>query len=242
MLITSLDNKKVKEWKKLKYHKYRDKTGLFLVEGMHLVLEAYKKGYIKELILEKDEILSLDVETIYVTKDIIKEISTLTTPVNILAVCHKIKSNEELGSKLLLIDGISDPGNLGTIIRSAVAFNVDTIVLGQGTVDVYNPKCLRASQGMIFHLNIIEEELLTFIPHLSDLGYKILGTRVTHGKKSKELGKIDKYALIVGNESRGISEEIEELCDELLYIEMNDACESLNVSIACSIILYQLNE
>ncbi len=242
MLITSIDNKKVKTWKQLNNRKYRDKNGLFLVEGLHLVLEAYKKGYIEELILEQDELLSLDVETIYVTKDIIKVISTLITPTNVMAVCRKISTIDNIGSKLLLIDGIQDPGNLGTIIRSAVAFDIDTIVLGKNTVDIYNEKCIRASQGMIFHINIIEQELLTFIPKLNDLGYKILGTKVTHGKRLQELEKLSKYALVIGNEGSGISEEIAELCDDLIYIEMNSVCESLNVSVACSIILYQLSE
>lgn len=242
MLITSLDNNKVKEWRKLSNRKYRYELGVFLIEGLHLVLEAYKRGYIEELILEQDELLSLDVNTTYVTKEIIKSISTLTTPVNVLAVCNKINNNNELGNKLLLIDSIQDPGNLGTIIRSAVAFNIDTIVLGENTVDIYNEKCIRASQGMLFHINIIEKELLTFIPELSNDGYKILGTRVTHGKNLREIAKLNKYALIIGNEGSGISKEIEELCDELLYIDMNEACESLNVSVACSIILYQLGE
>ena len=242
MLISSLDNNKVKEWRKLSNRKYRYELGVFLIEGLHLVLEAYKRGYIEELILEQDELLSLDVNTTYVTKEIIKSISTLTTPVNVLAVCNKINNNNELGNKLLLIDSIQDPGNLGTIIRSAVAFNIDTIVLGENTVDIYNEKCIRASQGMLFHINIIEKELLTFIPELSNDGYKILGTRVTHGKNLREIAKLNKYALIIGNEGSGISKEIEELCDELLYIDMNEACESLNVSVACSIILYQLGE
>lgn len=241
MLITSITNKKVKAWKSLFKKKYRDKEGLFLIEGEHLVLEAYKKGYLEELILEKDYLLSLDVNTTYVTKEIIKHISSLKTPSDVLAVCRKLNSDQKLGHHLLLIDGIQNPNNLGTIIRSAVAFDIDTIILGEKTVDLYNDKCTRASQGMIFHLNFIKKDLLTFIPELSNLGYKILGTRVTHGKRLSELSFLTKYALVVGNEGSGLSEEVKELCDELLSIEMNEGCESLNVSIATSIILYQLS-
>ncbi len=241
MLIESFDNAKVKEWKKLKTRKYREKTNKFLVEGMHLVLEAYKLGYIEELILEKNELLPLNVEITYVTREIIDSISTLTTPVNVMAVCRKIKEREKLGDRLLVIDGIQDPGNLGTLIRSAVAFNIDTVILGNGTVDVYNPKCVRSSQGMLFHVNIIRRDLLTFLPELSNNNYLILGTKVTYGKNAKELIDVSKFALVMGNEGSGISEETEELCDEFLYIKTNENCESLNVTVACSIILYQLS-
>ncbi|MDD2489899.1 MAG: RNA methyltransferase [Bacilli bacterium] len=241
MLITSINNQKVKNWKKLKEHKYREETGLFIVEGMHLVLEAYKKGVIKELILEQDEIFPFDVDIVYVTKEIINTISELVTPVNIMAVCQKIEPHETLGNRILIIDGIQDPGNLGTMIRSAVAFDVDTIILGEKTVDLYNSKCIRASQGMLFHINIINKDLLTFLPILANDNYLILGTRVTHGKNVKELTNIPKFALVMGNEGSGISEEVQELCDEFIYIKMNENCESLNVSIACSIILYQLS-
>jgi RNA methyltransferase, TrmH family len=241
MLITSLDNNKVKDWKKLSDRKYREKTKTFLIEGMHLILEAYKKGYIKELILEQDEVLPIDVDTTYVTNDIINKISSLETPVNMLAVCN-MDEKEVIGDKILLIDGIQDPGNLGTIIRSAVAFNIDTIVLGDNTVDCYNPKVIRASQGMIFHINIINKNLIDIIPIIKDNNIKVYGTKVTYGNDIKEIDIKDKYALVMGNEGNGVSEEVLELCDEYLYIDMNPVCESLNVAIATSIILYELNK
>ena len=173
MLYTSIDNKKIKDIKKLNQKKYRDKTNTFLIETEHLVLEAYKQGYIKKLILEQDTLFPIDVDTSYVTNDIIHYISDLESPSNVMAICNK-KEEQKLGNKILLLDEIQDPGNLGTIIRSAVAFNVDTIVLGNNTVDLYNPKVIRASQGMLFHINIISRNLLEFIPELSNLNYKIL--------------------------------------------------------------------
>lgn len=241
MLYTSIDNKKIKDIKKLHQKKYRDKTNTFLIETEHLVLEAYKTGYIKELILEQDTLFPLDVETNYVTNDIIHYISDLESPSNVMAICNK-KEEKELGNRILLLDEIQDPGNLGTIIRSAVAFNFDTIVLGDNTVDLYNPKVIRASQGMIFHINIINRNLLEFIPELSNQEYKILGTKVTHGKNIKDIEKTEKFAIIMGNEGNGMSEEVEELCDEFIYIDMNEACESLNVGVATSIILYELDK
>ena len=241
MIYTSVDNKKIKDIKKLNTKKYRDKTNLFLVEGRHLVLEAYKRGYLQTLILEENEIFPLDVDTMYVSNNVINYISTLETPQLVMGLCKKIEE-KEIGSKILILDDIQDPGNLGTIIRSAVAFNFDTIVLGDNTVDLYNPKVIRASQGMLFHINIINRNLLEFIPELSNQEYKILGTKVTHGKNIKDIEKTEKFAIIMGNEGNGMSEEVEELCDEFIYIDMNEACESLNVGVATSIILYELDK
>lgn len=242
MLYTSIENKKIKDIKKLNNHKYRNKTGLFLVEGEHLVLEAYKKGYLKQLILEQDELFPLDVDTIYVSNNVLNYISDLETPQNVMGICNKRFDKEELGDRIVILDGIQDPGNLGTIIRSAVAFNASTIILGKDCVDLYNSKVIRASQGMIFHINIIEEDLYDIIPKLSMLDYKIYGTRVTHGKSLKTIEKNNKFAIIMGNEGNGVKEDILQMCDEYLYIEMNGVCESLNVGVATSIILYELDK
>ncbi len=241
MLITSPNNEKVKEWKRLKDRKYRLKQKKFLVEGQHLVLEAYKEGYIDTLILEQNELLPLNVETVYVSNEVINSLSDLESIATVMAVCNFPKEAETFGNGLLVIDEIQDPGNLGMIIRSAVAFNIETIIIGKNTVDVFNPKCIRATQGMIFHINIIHQDLFDFLHYLSDLGYFILGTKVTHGKKVEELPNLTKYALVVGNEGNGIREEILDLCDDFVYIEMNSVCESLNVSVASSIILNQLH-
>ena len=242
MLYTSLENKKIKDLKKLNQKKYRDKTGRFLVEGKHLVLEAFKTGYLEELLLEKDTLFPLDVKTSYLTNDLIYHISDVESPQMVLGVCKKLEEKEELGNRILVLDAIQDPGNLGTIIRSCVAFHVDTIVLGEGTVDVYNTKVVRSSQGMLFHINIIERDLKTFLPQLKQDGYQILGTKVTHGKSLKELEKVLKTAIIMGNEGSGVKEELLDLCSEYLYIDMNDVCESLNVGVAASIILYELDK
>lgn len=241
MLYTSAENKKIKDLKKLKTKKYREKTGLFLVEGEHLVLEAYKTGMIQELWLEQDAIFPLDVETSYVTNDLLHIISELETPSPILAVCKRYET-KELGNRILVLDDIQDPGNLGTIIRSAVAFHIDTIVLGSGCVDLYNSKTIRASQGMIFHMNFFKTDLQTWLPTIQKQGYHLWGTKVTHGKDVKALAKVEKFAIIMGNEGNGVQEEILDLCDEFLYIPMNDVCESLNVGVATSIILYELDK
>jgi len=243
MLITSLENERIKNYIKLKDKKYRKRTNTFIVEGLHLVLEAYKSGNLIELIIEKDEVLPLDVPTIFVTNEIINRISSLDTPVTVLGLC-KISDNKEIkGSRVLMLDGIQDPGNLGTIIRSSVAFDVDTIVLGENTVDLYNPKVVRATQGMLFHINIINDNLENVINELKSREIPVYGTKVEYGEDVRSFPSKDKkaYGLVMGNEGSGVSSEVLDMCDKYIYIDMNECVESLNVSIATSIILYELN-
>ena len=242
MLYTSIENKKIKDLKKLNIKKYRDKTNLFLVEGKHLVLEAYKTGYLKELLLEQDELFPLSVTTNYLSNNVIHYISDVESPSTVFGVCEKRKEEEISGNHILILDGVQDPGNLGTIIRSAVAFHIDMIVLSPDTVDIYNSKVIRSSQGMILHIPIVVKDLYDVIPNLQKEHYKIYGTKVTHGKSLKTVEKNEKYAIIMGNEGQGVEEAILELCDEYLYIDMDDRCESLNVGVATSIILYELDK
>ena len=241
MIITSLDNDNVKKWKKLCKKKYRDEFGIYLVEGEHLVEEAYKSGVLDKVIVLDGESYSYD-NIIYVSYEVMKAISSLDTPNRIMGVCKKKESNELVGKKYLLLDGVQDPGNLGTIVRSAVAFNIDTIVLSDDTVDLYNPKVLRSTQGMIFHTNIIECDLVEVINELHSNDIVVYGTDVNNGIDARELSDLDKtsFALVMGNEGNGVRKEIKELCDKNLYINMNENVESLNVGVATSILLYEL--
>lgn len=241
MLYTSIDNKKIKEIKKLQTKKFRDEQNLFFIESEHLVLEAYKAGYLKQLILEENKEFSLDIETMHVSANVKKYLSELESPSSVMGLCEK-KNSDVIGNHILIIDGLQDPGNLGTIIRSAVAFNVDTIILSNDTVDLYNSKVIRASQGMLFHIDVVSRDLLDEIPKLKKLGYEILGTRVTCGTDIKEVVLKDKWAIIMGNEGNGVSKEVQALCDKYLYIKMNQMTESLNVGVATSIILYELDK
>lgn len=240
MLITSLNNEHIKEIIKLKEKKYRDLSNTFLIEGRHLVLEAHREKKIVELILEQDELFPLDTDTLYVSSNVMKRLSDLSTPSNVMAVVEKL-DEKPIGEKILILDNIQDPGNLGTIIRSAVAFNFDTIVLSPGTVDLYNPKVVRSTQGMMFHINIIVKEPVSFINELKNEGYKIVGTKVTNGVDVRDSKTYSHFALIIGNEGKGMSEELSELCDEYLYIKMNDQCESLNAAVAASILMYEIS-
>ncbi len=241
MLYTSKENNKIKYIKKLNYKKYRDEFNEFFIEGEHLVEEAYKNGVLKELLLEKNSNFNLNITTNYATNSILKYISSLDNPSSVIGICNKIKE-KKIGEKILILDNIQDPGNLGTIIRSAVAFNIDTIVLSFNCVDIYNPKVLRATQGMIFNINIIQKNIKEFILELKEEGYKIYGTKVNGGNSLKNVEKPEKFAIIMGNEGRGVSSEILNLCSDYIYIDMNSKCESLNVAIATSIILYELDK
>lgn len=241
MLYSSCDNKKIKDIKKLNIKKYRDLENKYLVEGEHLVREAYKKGVLETLIIEDRCDFNLDIDTISVSYDVLKYISELETPQKMMGICKKFESND-IGNKVLILDQIQDPGNLGTIIRSAVAFSFDTIILSNDSVDLYNSKVIRASQGMIFNLNIKRCNLTDIISKLKKENYKIFGTRVTGGNDIKSIEKNNKFAIIMGNEGNGLSLDIQKLCDEFIYIKMNEKCESLNVGVATSIILYELSK
>ena len=157
MVYTSIENKKIKDIKKINDKKYRDNESKFLIEGEHSILEAYKSGALIELILPENSEFKLDVDTIYVSSKVLKYISEVNTP-TMIGVCKK-QEKSIIGNKVLILDDIQDPGNLGTIIRSSVAFNIDTIVLSKNSVDAYNSKVLRATQGMIFNINIIVKYL-----------------------------------------------------------------------------------
>ena len=241
MVFNSIDNKKIKNIKKLNQKKYRDEQGLFLIEGEHLVLEANKAGYLKCVILEENTTFNIDCETIYVTEKVLKYISELDKPQKIMGICKKIESNT-IGNKVLILDGIQDPGNLGTIIRSVVAFSFDTIILCKNTVDLYNSKVVRATQGLLFYPNILIKDLKDIIIELKKCDYSIIGTRVDNGKLISDIEPGNKFALVMGNEGNGVSSDILDLCDYYAHIKMNSDCESLNVGVATSILLYELSK
>ena len=242
MYYTAINNSKIKRIKQLTKKKYRDQSNCFLVEGKNLILEAYKTGYLEELIVENGEQFKLPIKTNYVTKEIMKSISTLDTSSKIIGICCKKQDNKIEGKRILMVDQVQEPGNLGAIIRSALAFNIKTIILNKNTVDLYNEKVIRATQGMLFYLNIFVSDFKEEIPNLRNKGFKIIGTETKNGKDIKKLVKNEKFAIIVGNEGSGLSKDVKELCDECIYININSQCESLNVAIATSIILYELDK
>ena len=242
MVITSVENEKIKNLCKLEKKKYRDLTNTYLIEGEHLVIEAFKAGVLDEIFVLEGSNFSFDVKTTEVSFDVMKKLSSMDTPINIIGLCHKNNNNEIIGNKVVLLDEVQDPGNLGTIIRSSLAFGIDTIILSENTVDLYNPKVLRATQGMYAHINIISMESAFAINKLKELGFTILGTNVVNGVDVRDVDSSlkNKFCLIMGNEGNGVREEIQSMCDKNLYIKTSDKVESLNVGVACSILLYEL--
>ena len=236
-MITSLQNEKVKNWVKLKEKKYRDETGQYLIEGDHLLQEALKANTVLE-ILSLEPIENCSLPNFIVTKEILKHLSCQVTPPNVIAVCLKNKE-QAISGAVLILDGFQDPGNLGTLIRSAVAFDVKTILASPDTVDYYNPKVIRSTEGMHFYVNLIRQDLQDTLPKLQEEGYTIYSTNVLTGKHLKDVVFPQKSAFIIGNEGNGVRPEIADLATETIYIPMNKNCESLNASVSGSIIMYE---
>ena len=239
MTITSVNNDKIKEIYKLKEKKHRDKTNTFFIEGIDLVNEAYKNNALEELFILENEEVPFDIKHTFVSYEVMKKISDMESISEYYAVCYK-KKEESIGNKIIMLDGVQDPGNLGTIIRSAVAFNFDTIVISKNTVDLYNAKVIRSTKGMLFNVNIIVKDLGEFINNELD-GYEVIGTDVVNGNNIRDIDVPSKMALVIGNEGRGMSTEVKELCNKFIYIDMNNKCESLNASVAASILMYEVN-
>lgn len=239
MKIESLQNKKVKEWKKLQEKKFRDQTNMFLIEGDHLLKEALKTNCVLEIISDNPSFQKEDIPFYEISSKILKKLSPQKSSTNVLAVCQK-KSSSEIDGNICILDHLQDPGNLGTILRSALAFNIKTIILSEDTVDLYNEKVIRSCEGMIFHLNIIRTNLSKIIPKLKTMGYHIYGTSVINGTSLQNVKFQEKIGVIIGNEGKGMNPELEKYCNSNLYISMNEKCESLNAGIAASIIFYEI--
>ncbi len=235
MEITSTNNEKIKNLSKLKDKKYRDREKLFLIEDEHLIEEAIKKNIVKEIYTVIDKEYS--VPTYHVNDKVMKLLSNQVSSAKVVGVCSFLEEKDIKGN-ILVLDNIQDPGNLGTIIRSAVAFNFDTIVLSNDTVDVYNPKVVRASEGMIFNINIIRRDIEEFLKSV-DKKYLKVTTSVNNGRDIKSL-EYDNILIVIGNEGLGVRKEISDLCDEYVHIKMSDNCESLNAGVCASILMYEV--
>lgn len=232
-MIESVNNEKIKRYSKLNEKKYRDKENMFIVEGEHLVEEALEKGIVIDIFsLEEKE------NSTRVSIEVMKKLSNLSNPPKILAVAKKIEERK-INGNVLVLDDIQDPGNLGTIIRSAVSFGIDTIVTSKNTVDVYNSKVIRATEGMLFKINYLKRDLVEFINANKDT-LTFITTDVRTGKDIKDIEIPGNYALIMGNEGNGVSDAVSELVPNKVNIKISEKCESLNVSIATSILLYEL--
>lgn len=235
--ITSVNNSLIKETAKLKMKKYRDDAKLFLVEGEHLVKEAENAGLLTRVFInERHREKYSHPDAVYVTDEVIRKLSDTVSTIDMVGVCRVMSEKEELGKKLIVLDSVQDPGNLGTIIRTACSFGYD-VVASNDCCDVYNEKVIRSTQGSIFHINYLKRDLKPFLSELKREDYSVYGTALKGAKGLKTFEKKDKIALVVGNEGNGVRKEILEMTDENIFIEM-EAFESLNVAVASAIIMY----
>ncbi|MCF7924712.1 MAG: RNA methyltransferase [Candidatus Izimaplasma sp.] len=209
---------------------------MFLIEGEHLIEEAYKAGLLKTIFFVNNNPY-FDIENYQVSEQVISKLSSVKNNQGIVGICS-MKANFDLSNKILLLDHIQDPGNMGTLIRSAIAFGFNTIVLDE-CVDVYNPKVVRSTQGALFKIHLIEKNIVDFIKEYND--YYYLATNLSSSNNLSDL-KIqkDKIGLILGNEGQGVRDKLIDLANIDFKIEMK-SMESLNVSIAGSIIMHKLN-
>jgi len=254
--IQSVQNPKIKAWYQLRNKKGREKSGLYMIEGIKLIEEAIRFDQaIEYLLFEKEQgipsrLLNLLKEDhlhprlIAVTSAIIQKLSDTETPQGVLAIVkqqtHSLeKLLAERGNYLLLVDEIQDPGNLGAMIRNADAAGVEAVFLGKGTVELYNPKVLRAAMGSIFHLPIHPIDLNNIMPMLKEKNIQVIGTSPHAEKAYFDLDFTQKTAILVGNEAKGLSAEKQSQVDHMVKIPIMGHAESLNVAMAAGVILFE---
>lgn len=249
-VIQSVKNPQVKKWRKLATRKERDKTGRYMMEGFHLVEEALSyKNEIEEIIMEENIVLpakwNMDgIPITIVTAEVAKSLAETETTQGIFAVCKKRDSKNALeqGTTFLLIDRVQDPGNIGTMIRTADAAGIDAVVLGKGSADPYNPKVLRAAQGSHFHVDIVQSPLEEAISLIQKKGVPVYGTALQNAENYRDIQPSKRFAVLVGNEGSGVSQELLSLTDHNVYVPIYGKSESLNVAVAAGILLYHFQD
>ena len=251
-IISSPKNEKIKELVKLQNAKGRKKAGMYLLEGEHLVEEAIKeRAQIKLIVVTSNRLedykkllAQADVQVLVVSQDVFHKLSMTETTQGILAVVEIVKQ-EILPHKgrFIVLDAVQDPGNLGTIVRTADAAGFDAVVLGTGTVDLYNDKVLRSMQGSHFHIPVFQANLQEYLPILKEKGVQVAVTALHRDSKDYSVlqGATD-VAIVVGNEGQGVSDDVIDLADVVVTIPMFGKAESLNVSIASALLMYKTKE
>lgn len=250
--ITSTSNETIKYFISLNDKKTRMNAKRFIVEGYHLVNEASKTNLLEAVISSDEKELKKinNVKRYLVNDAIINKIATTKNPQNILGIVKMLDHNitnlvpiiKENKTKLIMLDDVNDPGNLGTIIRTAAGLGYDGIIMSPNTVDLYNEKVIRSTQGVMFKIPIIKANLQEVIKLLKKEKVFCIGTALTNAKDVKHITKKDKFAICLGNEAKGISKEVLDSMDENVIIAMKNDVESLNVSIAAGIIMYEMME
>ena len=256
MVISSKDNELVKHIKKLKDKKYRDEYGEFIVEGIKMIEEAIEeKVKIKKIIVCDDcrqscslpqnlmyEIAKFD--CIYVTESLFNSITNVVNHQGIMAIVDKNDIEKTkidyTAENFLLLNDIQDPGNIGTILRTADSLNIKQIIVSNKTADVYNPKVVRSTMGAIFRVKVIMvDDLVKEIKNMQENGIKVYATDLNTDESIYTVD-YNKAAVVIGNEANGVSKDILEASDGRIKIPMLGKTESLNAAVATSIILYEV--
>lgn len=257
--MQELSREKLKQIYKLKTEKERDKEVKFLIEGLRLCKEFLSSDWKAEMVLFSSEFAESTAgqklieefskrgsQVFRVKKMDIEKLADTETPQGIVAVVKKKKftlSKDflEKASLLLALDNIRDPGNLGTMIRTADASGADGILLSNGCVELYNPKVIRSTMGSIFHVPVIEGlDLIKILQEMKSSGFKIFISDVHQGRDYAKVDYPEKACLIIGSEASGISEQILDLADVKVRIPIFGKAESLNASVAAGILLYEI--
>ena len=244
MLITSMQNDQIKQIKKLQKAKERKKKQQFLIEGIHLVEEAHESGWPIEQLLIAEGFSLPDWLQGYayqqVSNNVFAQISETKTPQGVLAVLKMQPLRfPEAAKRLLICDSVQDPGNLGTMIRTADAAGFDAVLCSDGTVDMYNDKTIRSTQGSLFHIPVISVDLQETLSKMKEMGFHIWAAALRNSVSYDQAQKADKLAIVVGNEGAGIQETVIEQADEVVKIPIFGKAESLNVSVAAGILMYE---
>ena len=253
-VITSKDNELVKNIKKLKEKKYRDLNNQFIVEGIKIVGEAIEENADIEYIVVCEDCIndgSLDkkllyeiakYKCIYVTEKIFATLTDVTNPQGILAVINRnnvynnIDYNEEL---IIVLDGIQDPGNLGTILRTVDSANLKQVIVSKDTADSYNPKVVRSTMGGIFRVNIVKSDnLVETLKQLQNKGFEVVVTSLDTTTNIYNI-HYNKKVIVIGNEANGVSQEVQNIADKKVIIPMLGKTESLNAGVAAGIMIYE---
>lgn len=253
-IITSKDNEIIKNIRKLKEKKYRDSNNEYIVEGLKLIEEAIEENVnIKKIVVCEECLKDSEIEQkflykiakydcIYVSDKVFSLLTDVVNPQGMLAVIEKEGTEDKINYSediIVVLDGIQDPGNLGTILRTVDSVGLSQIVLSKTSVDAYNPKVVRSTMGAIFRVKIIESEnLVETLKNMKKHKFKVVATSL---EGSESIYDMDYYkkAIVIGNESKGVSKEILDIADSRIKIPMLGKTESLNASIATGVILYE---
>ena len=253
-VISSKDNELIKHIKKSKDKKYRDESNEYIIEGVKLIEEAVKENAkIKKIIVCEDTTRTYEIPTnimlgiakyecVYVTDKIFASITQVTNPQGIMAIVEKNNSNQEIDYSqdiIVALDDVQDPGNLGTILRTVDSIGLNQIIVSKETADAFNPKVVRSTMGAIFRIKIIEcDDLKEIIKEIKKHRFRLM---VTSLQTENSIYDIDfnKKIIVIGNESNGVSQEIQDMADEKAKIPMLGKTESLNASVAAGIVMYE---